>query len=74
MMSRSGVTAFDNDVRDAEVARQAAMVAGVSQSAANSASITFYKSVITRAVNTRSTLARSFTPYETLDRPSSRLE
>lgn len=51
MMSRSGVTAFDNDVRDAEVARQAAMVAGVSQSAANSASITFYKSVITSAVN-----------------------
>jgi hypothetical protein len=38
-------------VRDAEVARQAAMVAGVSQSAANSASITFYKSVITSAVN-----------------------
>jgi hypothetical protein len=51
MMSRSGVTAFDNDVRDAEVARQAAMVAGVSQSAANSGSITFYKSVITSAVN-----------------------
>ena len=51
MMSQSGVTAFDNDVRDAEVARQAAMVAGVSQSAANSASITFYKSVITSAVN-----------------------
>ena len=51
MMSRSGVTAFDNDVRDAEVARQAAMGAGVSQSAANSASITFYKSVITSAVN-----------------------
>jgi hypothetical protein len=51
MMSRSGVTAFDNNVRDAEVARQAAMVAGVSQSAANSGSITFYKSVITSAVN-----------------------
>ena len=51
MMSRSGVTAIDNDVRDAEVARQAAMVAGVSQSAANSTSITFYKSVITSAVN-----------------------
>ena len=51
MMSQSGVTALDNDVRDAEVARQAAMVAGVSQSAANSASITFYKSVITSAVN-----------------------
>jgi len=45
MMSRSGVTAFDNN------ARQAAMVAGVSQSAANSGSITFYKSVITSAVN-----------------------